>query len=47
MQDVLSPVVAAYVFDSVGAWLFANPTIASGALLALATAAVWWRCRHR
>jgi hypothetical protein len=47
MQDVLSPVVAAYVFDSVGAWLFANAGIASGALLACVTAVAWWRCRQR
>jgi hypothetical protein len=47
MQDVLSPVVAAYVFDSVGGWLFANAGIASGAVLAAATAAIWWRSRRR
>jgi hypothetical protein len=47
MQDVLSPMVAAYVFDSVGAWVFANAGIASGTLLAAVSAMVWWRCRQR
>jgi hypothetical protein len=47
MQDVLNPMVAAYVFDSVGDWLFANAGIASGALIAAATAVLWWRCKIR
>jgi hypothetical protein len=46
MQDVLNPVVARYVFDTVGDWVFANAGIASGALLAALTAAIWWRRRR-
>jgi hypothetical protein len=46
MQDVLNPVVAAYVFDTVGDWVFANAGIASGALLAALTGAIWLRRRR-
>jgi hypothetical protein len=47
MQDVLSPMVAAYVFDSVGTWVFANPGIASTSVLAAVSAVFWWRCKQR
>ena len=39
--------VAAYVFDSVGAWVFANPGIAGATLLAAVTFVLWWRCKQR
>ncbi|MGZ3308224.1 MAG: hypothetical protein ACXU8R_06870 [Xanthobacteraceae bacterium] len=45
MQDVLDPMVAVYVFDSVRSWLLANAGLAGSVVIAALMAAGWWHQR--